>query len=684
MVKSEKAPSGYIYRANNIHNGKNYLGKTGKTIEERWSEHLEDGRALKRVREANPDKKIYGTHLDNALAKYGPDAFIVTQEDVAFSEAELNKKERHYVKEYDSMNPDKGYNMTEGGEGGRMRPEVIEKLRQIGKEKANDPEWVKKVSKGVSDKYQNDPEYYEKQAKERRERGKDADWVEKMTKINQEKGKDPKFREKMRKVGSEKWENDLEYQKKQLQERRERGDDPKFREKMRDVNRRYKKEIKDKKEFLEDIQKMQSKEIAKKYDMNRSTLNKRIHEMLGEHGVKNYKEAGNYLEGKNLDKVVKDINERLDKPFQNYEGKPISSNKREFLEDIKNMLKNEINYKYRMGAKSITRKIKEMLGEYGVKNYTEAKKYLNGKNLDEVLKDIEQRSVEKPDDNKISEGTSKKIDEESKEQKEKEIKKSETSEDKPEVGKEKKQEKTEEGQKEKEVKESMEKPAEQQEHEVPNSQEIVQEEAREKLDNKASESSESLTDEHSEELTEDPKKTEDENLPEQEEGELGTLENVSNEQPKSQAEKTLKTKSNASLENSDQNISFKTSGLKPPDSGAKEGDIVIINGVEYVVKEVRPVINRGIFFDTFQGATDGRIGRDIDGIDQNKLEKQNDYNGVEDLPDSGDEDFTGIEEDLPEEGSDFAGIDTPLENCDVDYDKVAKEYSDGGESGGAS
>ncbi len=228
MVKSEKAPSGYIYRANNIHNGKNYLGKTGKTIEERWSEHLDDGRALKREREANLDKKIYGTHLDNALAKYGPDAFIVTQEDVAYSEAELKEKERYYVKEYDSMNPDKGYNMTEGGEGGRMRLEVIEKIRKISIEKAKDPIWLEKVSKGVSDKYQNDPEYQEKQAKERRER----------------------------------------------------GDDPKFREKMRDVNRRYKKEIKDKKEFLEDIQRRMSKEIAKKYGMNRSIVNKTIQEFF--------------------------------------------------------------------------------------------------------------------------------------------------------------------------------------------------------------------------------------------------------------------------------------------------------------------------------------------------------------------------------------------------------------------
>ncbi|KKL57966.1 hypothetical protein LCGC14_2230130, partial [marine sediment metagenome] len=418
-------------------------------------------------------------------------------------------------------------------------------------------------------------------------------------------------------------------------------------EKMRDVNRRYKKEIKDKKEFLEDIQRMMSKDIAKKYDMSRSTVNKRIREMLGDHGVKNSTEAKKYLNGKNLDEVVKDINERLDKPFQNYEGKPISSNKREFFEDIKNMQKNEIDFKYKMDSKSVDRKIREILGDYGVKNYTEAKEYLTGKNLDEVLKDIEQRSIEKPDD------------------------------------KEKKHEKTKEGQKEKEVKELIKKPAEQQENEIQNSQESTQEGAREKLDNQLSEHSDDLTDEHSEDLTEDHNKTEIKSPPEHEGGELGTPEVVSTEQPKSQAEKTPETKSNASLENIDQNISFKTSGLKPQDSGAKEGDIVIINGVEYVVKEVRPVIKKGIFFDTFQGATAGGVNRDIDGIDQINIGNQNDYNGVEDLSDSGDEDYSGLDEDIPEEGSDFEGIDDPLENGDKDYDKVAEEYSDGGESGGA-
>ena len=675
MVKSEKTPSGYIYRANNIHNGKNYLGKTGKTIEERWSEHLEDGRALKRVREANPDKKIYGTHLDNALAKYGPDAFIVTQEDVAFSEAELNKKERHYVKEYDSMNPDRGYNMTEGGEGGRPRPEVIEKMTKVNQEIARNPETLEKMSKAISSKWQDqkyqynvsqgvtnkwqEDKYRERQFKARIDGKREIQDKKEFLKDIQEMKKEDlntKYDMDGKSINKRIEEMLGNHGVKNFSQAKEFLNNKNLDKILHDINERLsnqsqnflrKKEISNKREFLEDIKKMKSKEIEKKYDMNRSTVNKRIREMLGEHGVKNYTEARNYLEDKNLDEVVKDINERMEKQSPIYEGKSIISDKREFLEDIQKMQKNEIDHKYRMDAKTINNKIKEMLGEYGVKNYTEAKDYLAGKSLDDVLKNIEQRSIEKPDD------------------------------------KEKKHEKTEEGQKEKGVKEPIKKPAEQQENEIQNSQESTQEGAREKLDNKSSESTESLADEHPEKPAEGPKKTEDESLPEQEEGELGTIENVSNEQPKSQAEKTPETKPNASLENSDQNISFKTSGLKPPDSGAKEGDIIIINGVEYVIKEVRPVIKKGIFFDTFQGATAGGVNRDIDGIDQINIDNQNDYNGVEDLSDSGDEDYSGLDEDIPEEGSDFEGIDDPLENDDKDYDKVAEEYSDGGESGGA-
>ena len=145
MLEREKTPYGYIYKVSNTINGKVYIGKTEKTIEERWSKHLENARELKRAREANPHEKIEGTHLNNTINKYGSNAFIVNQEDVAYSREELNEKERYWVKEYDSMNPDKGYNMTEGGEGGRQSPEVIEKMTEINQEIARNPQTLENM-----------------------------------------------------------------------------------------------------------------------------------------------------------------------------------------------------------------------------------------------------------------------------------------------------------------------------------------------------------------------------------------------------------------------------------------------------------------------------------------------------------------------------------------------------------
>jgi len=153
MVKSKEDPFGYIYTITNKTNGKVYVGKT-KDIDKRWSKHLENAEALRRAREVHPNKKIEGTHLYNSINHYGSNAFKVTQEDVAFSREELNEKERYYVKELDSMNPDKGYNMTEGGEGGRPSPEVIEKMTKINREITQRPEYKEKMSETMKRKWQ--------------------------------------------------------------------------------------------------------------------------------------------------------------------------------------------------------------------------------------------------------------------------------------------------------------------------------------------------------------------------------------------------------------------------------------------------------------------------------------------------------------------------------------------------
>ena len=69
------------------------------------------------------------------------------------------------------------------------------------------------------------------------------------------------------------------------------------------------------------------------------------------------------------------------------------------------MQKNEIDIKYGMDAKTVNNKIKEILGENGVNNYIEARKYLDDKDVNEVLRDIREGSVEgqSQDESKIQE-----------------------------------------------------------------------------------------------------------------------------------------------------------------------------------------------------------------------------------------------------------------------------------------
>lgn len=143
MDNKEAVPHGYIYRANNHLNGKNYLGQTvtsrwgeGKIpIEERWKEEIQEA-----YRKEQRGENL--RYIERAITKYGSENFDLEEEDVAYSQEELDEKETYWVKEYDSMNPEKGYNMTEGGLGGRISAITKEYISKKGKEKwQNDDEW---------------------------------------------------------------------------------------------------------------------------------------------------------------------------------------------------------------------------------------------------------------------------------------------------------------------------------------------------------------------------------------------------------------------------------------------------------------------------------------------------------------------------------------------------------------
>lgn len=107
-----------IYIATSMDSGKSYVGKTRRTVKERWDEHRSG---------ANSGSKLY---LHKAIKKYGADRFDI-QEIAASSEQEMNALERLWILVLRTYDKDFGYNLSFGGDGGgHPTEEVIAKHRE--------------------------------------------------------------------------------------------------------------------------------------------------------------------------------------------------------------------------------------------------------------------------------------------------------------------------------------------------------------------------------------------------------------------------------------------------------------------------------------------------------------------------------------------------------------------------
>ena len=84
--------------------GKQYVGQTTRTLEQRWIEHC--------------SKSSGCVYLHNAIEKYGRQNFKVEQIDIALDQEELDYKEMQYIELYNTLAPN-GYNLDLGGKGGR-------------------------------------------------------------------------------------------------------------------------------------------------------------------------------------------------------------------------------------------------------------------------------------------------------------------------------------------------------------------------------------------------------------------------------------------------------------------------------------------------------------------------------------------------------------------------------------
>lgn len=112
--------------------GKVYIGITGRAVVRRWG--------------TNGCGYKDHTHFWNAIQKYGWDNFkheIILH---GLSKEEACEKEKEYIAKYRSNDPERGYNLTEGGEGGfHFTKEVIVRQSEGIKRKWCDPEYRNKV-----------------------------------------------------------------------------------------------------------------------------------------------------------------------------------------------------------------------------------------------------------------------------------------------------------------------------------------------------------------------------------------------------------------------------------------------------------------------------------------------------------------------------------------------------------
>lgn len=87
---------GYIYIATNKTNGKQYVGQTRRSVEERIKKHLRED-----------------TYFANTLRKYGLDNFRIWK--IVYAQKDLSCWEEYFIKKLNTIRPS-GYNLTNGGE----------------------------------------------------------------------------------------------------------------------------------------------------------------------------------------------------------------------------------------------------------------------------------------------------------------------------------------------------------------------------------------------------------------------------------------------------------------------------------------------------------------------------------------------------------------------------------------
>jgi hypothetical protein len=141
-----------IYSIINLKNEKRYVG-SAKNIYKRWLQHSWD------LRKGNH----HCEHLQRSFDKYGEKNFVIEVLEI-FDNSEwdsfdsfINIRERFWIDEYKTRNPDFGYNLTDGGlgcPGRKVSKETREKMSNSLMGRIVSDEWRRRISEaGIGRKH---------------------------------------------------------------------------------------------------------------------------------------------------------------------------------------------------------------------------------------------------------------------------------------------------------------------------------------------------------------------------------------------------------------------------------------------------------------------------------------------------------------------------------------------------
>lgn len=152
---------GYIYCITNKVNGKRYVGECyNRPYEKRWKEHIND---------LNKNKH-YNEHLQRSWNNYGEENFEFTLlEAIECTKEELDELEKQYIREWNLLNGNYGYNTAEGGNGGNLIAGKTEEEKKSIHKKISDIRIEKGLAKG-----KNNPMYGRKFTEEHKKKMSEA------------------------------------------------------------------------------------------------------------------------------------------------------------------------------------------------------------------------------------------------------------------------------------------------------------------------------------------------------------------------------------------------------------------------------------------------------------------------------------------------------------------------------